>query len=196
MPRLSKKAKEQALSDIATEIASCRVCKKGKQGLPVPGEGNADADIVFLGEAPGKEEAKTGRPFIGRAGKVLRGNIIEILKLDPLDVYITSPVKYFPPYGRPTSQDIIHGKKHLFAQLAVIQPKLVVLMGSVACEAVLGESVKISQVHGTIVEKDSIRYYITYHPAAILHAPQTRPFLIEDFKKLKKLVVKQNKAKT
>jgi uracil-DNA glycosylase len=74
-PRL--KRKQQALQDIAEEIAKCRVCKKDKVGLPVPGEGNPDADIVFLGEAPGKNEAKTGRPFIGRAGKLLRELIKE-----------------------------------------------------------------------------------------------------------------------
>lgn len=191
MPKLSLKAKEKALADIAEEISKCRVCKKNKLGLAVPGEGSADADLVFLGEAPGKEEAKTGRPFIGRAGKVLRGLIGEVLKLEPLDVYITSPVKYFPPYGRPTEADIKHGRKHLADQLAIIQPKLVVLMGSVACEAVLEEKVKVSKVHGQVIEKEGIRYYLTYHPAAVLHSPPSRPFLVADFKQLGKLLKKK-----
>jgi uracil-DNA glycosylase len=191
MPKLSLKAKEKMLAEIAVEIQQCRTCKKNKLGLAVPGEGSANADLVFLGEAPGKEEAKTGKPFIGRAGKVLRGLIDEVLKLDSSDVYITSPVKYFPPYGRPTDADIKHGRKHLAEQLAIIQPKLVVLMGSVACEAILEQKIKISEVHGQVLEREGIHYYITYHPAAVLHAPLSRPYLIEDFKKLKRLLKKK-----
>jgi uracil-DNA glycosylase len=190
MPKASLKTKQKELNKIAEEIAACRTCKRGKLGLPVPGEGSADADIVFLGEAPGKEEAKTGRPFIGRAGKVLRGLIKEVLKLDEEDVFITSPVKYFPPYGRPTEADIKHGRKYLDRQLSIIQPKLVVLMGSVACEAMLEQKVKVSEVHGQVIKKEGINYYITYHPAAVLHAPLTRPALIADFKKLKRLLKK------
>ena len=183
-----KTKKQLALDEITAEISKCRICKKGKQGLPVPGEGSANAKIVFVGEAPGKEEAKTGRPFIGRAGKVLRGLIENTLKLDPMDVYITSPVKYFPPYGRPTTEDIVHARKHFYKQLEIIKPKIVVLLGSVAAEAVLDEKIKVTQVHGSIIEKDGIKYFLTYHPAAVLHAPLSRPNLEADFKKLKRLV--------
>jgi uracil-DNA glycosylase len=180
--------KQQALDEVALEISKCRTCKKGKEGLPVPGEGSANAKIVFVGEAPGKEEAKTGKPFIGRAGKVLRGLIENTLKLDPLDVYITSPVKYFPPYGRPTTADIVHARKHFYKQLEIIKPKVVVLLGSVAAEAVLDEKIKVTEVHGSIREKDGVKYFLTYHPAAVLHAPLSRPNLEADFKKLKRLV--------
>src|SRR5437762_582030 len=105
--------KQKALDEIAKEIEKCEVCKVGKTGVAVPGEGNPDADIVFIGEAPGKTEAKTGKPFVGRSGQLLRSLIREIGLDDVKDVFITSPVKYLPLRGTPTPQDIAHGRVHL-----------------------------------------------------------------------------------
>lgn len=179
-----RKRKTAALDKIAAEIAVCRTCRRRKTGLAVPGEGNPDAEIVFLGEAPGKNEAKTGRPFIGRAGKLLRG-LINKSGLREEDVYITSPVKYLPKHITPTPAEIAHGRHHLLEQLAVIQPKYVVLLGRTACFAMLGEFPEISKVHGTALERDGYTYVITYHPAAPLHSPKLRPELENDFRKLK-----------
>lgn len=179
--------KSKALEKIAEEIRCCRTCKRGKIGVAVPGEGNPDADIVFLGEAPGKEEAKCGRPFVGRAGKILRALIADA-GLKDADVYITSPVKYLPKYVTPKPADIAHGRKHLQKQLAIIKPKIVVLLGNTACQAMLGEKFAIALVHGTMIERDNLRYLICYHPAAQLHQPRVRPLLIQDFKKLKKML--------
>jgi uracil-DNA glycosylase family 4 len=186
--KLSRKAKTIALEKIDEEIRKCRICKKDKIGIAVPGEGNPDARIVFIGEAPGKKEAVTGKPFIGLAGKVLRTNIKEILGLDDQDVYITSPVKYLPKSGRPTPKEIEHGKIHLFKQLDVIQPDVIVLMGNVAAIAVLGENVKIAKRHGEIITREGRKYFIAFHPAAVLHNPNNRPLLTKDFKKLKKML--------
>src|SRR5437870_9883966 len=105
--------KQQALDKIAEEIEHCEICKAEKSGVAVPGEGNPDADIVFIGEAPGKQEAKTGKPFIGPAGKVLR-SLLESIGIHDEDVYITSPVKYLPIYVTPKQSDIEHGRIHLF----------------------------------------------------------------------------------
>src|ERR1700685_3374875 len=100
--------KQKELDRLAREIENCKICKIGKNGKAVPGEGNPDAKIAFIGEAPGKQEAVIGRPFIGRSGQLLRSLIREIgLKED--EVYITSPVKYLPERGTPTSEDIAHG---------------------------------------------------------------------------------------
>src|SRR5205814_7925733 len=106
---------------IVDEIVTCPICPVGKSGKAVPGEGNPDADIVFIGEAPGKQEAASGRPFIGRSGQLLRNLIRSIGLDDEKDVYITSPVKYLPDRGTPTSQDIAHGRIHLMKQFEVIQ---------------------------------------------------------------------------
>src|SRR5512143_3045616 len=122
-------SKNRHLNRIAREIAACRVCQKDCTGLPVPGEGSPDARIVFIGEAPGKEEAKTGRPFIGRSGKLLREMIHEI-GIDEAKVFITSPVHYLPSAGTPTKEMIIHGREHLLEQLSIIKPDIVVLLGN------------------------------------------------------------------
>ena len=181
--------KQQELDNIAKEIEKCEECKVGKQGKAVPGEGNPDADIVFIGEAPGKTEAQTGRPFVGRSGQLLRGLIREIGLDDRNDVYITSPVKYLPDGGTPTSTDIAHGRVHLTGQLAIIQPKFVVLLGRVAAEGVLQKKVFVIKERGQVIEeRDGIKYFLTYHPAAALRFPvKFKPALKEDFKLVKQL---------
>lgn len=191
--------KTKELEAIASEIERCEICKAGKTGRAVPGEGNPDADIVFIGEAPGKTEAKTGRPFIGRSGQLLRSLIREIGLDDEKDVYITSPVKYLPLRGTPTPQDIAHGRIHLMKQLDIIQPKLVVLLGRVAAEGVLQRKVAVVKERGHVIEERSgpsrlgsprrrIKYFLTYHPAAALRFPvKFKPTLKEDFSLLKKL---------
>jgi uracil-DNA glycosylase len=184
---MTTKQKTAALEEIAAEIRACQVCKRGKVGVAVPGEGSSNADIVFIGEAPGKKEAETGRPFVGRAGKLLRGLLAEIGIKDE-DVYITSPVKYLPKYITPKPADIAHGRKHLNQQLAIINPKVIVLMGNVAAQAVLEEKFPIAQVHGKIIKRDGRSYFLSYHPAAPLYSPKLRAVIKKDFQKLKKLV--------
>jgi len=181
------KDKQKALNKIAKEIENCIICREGKIGVAVPGEGNPDADIVFIGEAPGKQEAASGRPFIGRSGKVLRA-LIQEAGLKEQDVFITSPVKYLPEYVTPTLADIEHGRTHLYKQFAVIKPKVVVLLGNTAAIAVLEQKFSIAKDHGKVIERDSITYLITYHPAAPLYNPPIKKDLIKDFKKLKKII--------
>lgn len=181
------KRKQVALDAIAQEITHCRVCRRNAVGKAVPGEGNPSANVVFIGEAPGRQEAATGRPFVGRAGKILRGFIQEI-GLREEDVYITSPVKFLPKQVTPTPAEVAHGRIHLFQQFDVIRPKIVVLLGRVASFAVLGRAVALSEEHGSVIEKDERRYFITYHPAAMLHSQKAKEPLREDFLKLKRLV--------
>lgn len=172
---------------IAGEIEACALCREGKVGLAVAGEGNPYAEIAFIGEAPGKEEAKVGRPFIGRSGRFLRSAIREI-GLEEKEVFITSPVKYLPRRGTPTKADIVHGRRHLLRQLAVIGPKIIVLLGGVAALAVLDREVAVSQEHGKIVKEEDRTCLITFHPAAAMRFPKIREAFFEDFKKLKGLI--------
>lgn len=184
--------KQQALELVNKEIKTCTICPINKSGKPVVGEGNPDADIVFVGEAPGKQEAVSGRPFIGRSGQLLRSLIREI-DLKEENIYITSPVKYLPngsdgtPGGTPTPADIAHGRLHLMKQLDVIKPKIVVLLGRVAAEGVLQKKVAVATEHGKVIEeKDGIKYFLTIHPAAALRfAKKYKPLLQEDFLKIK-----------
>ena len=179
--------KQQQLDAIAKDIETCRLCKKDSSGKAVPGEGNPDAKIVFLGEAPGRKEAATGRPFIGRSGQLLRG-LIRDTGLQESEVYITSPVKYLPDRGTPSKKQIAHGRTHLAKQLAVIQPKIIVLLGKTAVTAMLDRSAAILKEHGSIQKQDGKIYLVTLHPAAVLRFPKYAPLLRADFRKLKSYV--------
>jgi DNA polymerase len=187
MTTISLKSKQLKLAKISREIIQCKICQKDKIGMAVPGEGNADADIIFLGEAPGKKEALTGHPFIGPAGKVLRG-LIKQVGLKDENVFITSPVKYLPKYVTPTGEDVAHGRIHLDRQIKVIEPKIIVLMGRIAALAMLKKDIQVAKVHGTIIKQDGLKYLITYHPAAQLYSPKIKKELIKDFKELKKII--------
>lgn len=179
--------KKQALEKIAAEIRACRLCKKGGLGKAVPGEGNPDARIIFIGEAPGSEEAKIGRPFIGRSGKFLR-EMIRKTGLDEAEVFITSPVHYLPSRGTPSKEMIIHGRKHLREQLSVIKPELAVLLGNTACIAMLDRKIEISKMHGAVVENDGRKYFITFHPAYAMRFPDGKRRFLRDFSELKKII--------
>lgn len=180
-------SKQKLLEAIALQIEKCRTCKLHKSGKAVPGEGNPNASIIFLGEAPGRKEADTGRPFVGRSGQLLRSLIREVgLKAE--DVFITSPVKYLPDYGTPTKEDIAHGKIHLEKQIEVINPKIIVLLGKVASYAVLGRTVAVLKEHGTIIQEGSRQYFLTLHPAAAIRFQKFKKILLKDFNKLKELL--------
>ena len=180
-------SKEKKLQEIAREIENCKVCKVGKHGKAVPGEGNANADILFVGEAPGRTEAETGRPFVGRSGKLLR-KLINESGLNEEEVYITSPVKYLPDYITPKPSDIEHGFIHFGKQIDIINPKVIVLLGRVACLAVLKQNISVVLRHGEILEENGRKYFITVHPAAALRFTKMKTILVEDFKALKKLM--------
>lgn len=179
--------KQKELDKIAKEIENCPICKLNKSGKAVPGEGNADADIMFVGEAPGRTEAATGRPFIGRSGKLLRSTINSI-GLNEDKVYITSPVKYLPDYITPTSEDIKHGKTHFDKQVKVINPKIVVLLGRVAAEAVLERKISVVAEHGKVLHENGRNIFITVHPAAALRFKKMKVTFLEDLQKLKTLI--------
>ncbi len=178
--------KAKALQEIAQEIDKCAVCRAGKVGVAVPGEGNPDADIMFIGEAPGRNESVQGRPFIGRSGQLLRSAIRDIGRTEE-EVFITSPVKFLPEYVTPTDEDIAHGMTHLSKQIEVIDPTVLVLLGRVAVQGVLGEKVMISKLHGEIVKRDGRSYFISYHPAAAIRFQKFRQVFLDDFMKLKEV---------
>lgn len=182
------KAKLQKLRLITEAIGKCEVCKESKIGLAVPGEGNPDGKLVFIGEAPGRKEAATGRPFIGRSGQLLRKMIREILALDDIkDVFITSPVKYLPKHGTPRPSEIAHGRIHLLDQLNIIEPEIIVLMGNVAIRGVLNEELPVKSNHGKVIESNGKKYFLTLHPAAGIRFPQLKALIEDDFHKLSAL---------
>lgn len=179
--------KLKELGEITKEIEKCRICRLNKSGKAVPGEGNPVAKVVFIGEAPGKTEAETGRPFVGRSGKLLR-KMINDVGLRENDVYISSPVKYLPDYGTPKAADIRHGKIHLQKQLEIINPDLIVLLGNTAAKAMLNNQISLLKDHGNLIMQKQKKYYLTLHPAAAIRFQKFKKLLLEDFQKLKNLI--------
>ncbi len=178
------------LKKIAAEIAHCAECKKDSIGKMVFGEGDPNAKVMFVGEAPGKEEAKTGRPFIGRSGKYLRSLIRNILKLKEENVYITSPVKYLPKQGTPSKKQIDTARPFFIKQLTIIKPKVIVLLGKTAVSAVLNQDIPILKQHGRLIDKNNKIYFITLHPAAAIRFAKFRATIANDFDALKKILPK------
>jgi uracil-DNA glycosylase family 4 len=146
----------------------------------VMGEGNPDAEVVFIGEAPGATEDKLGRPFVGAAGKFL-DEMLASIKLGRADVYITNIVKYRPPGNRdPLPEEVAAFKPYLLEQLAVIKPKLIVFLGRHATNVFLPE-LKISQAHGRAFRRAGKVYMPLYHPAAALYNGGMREEHLSDF---------------
>jgi uracil-DNA glycosylase len=150
----------------------------------VPGEGNPDADVMLVGEAPGGSEDKQGRPFVGRAGKLLDQLLAEA-GLAREDVYITNVVKARPPGNRdPRAGEVAHHMPWLEAELALVQPRLVVPLGRHAL-AHFSDDAKITEVHGTELTEKGRSLFPMYHPAAALRGAGLRDVLFEDARALK-----------
>jgi uracil-DNA glycosylase family 4 len=149
----------------------------------VPGEGSETAEVMIVGEAPGKSEDEQGRPFVGRAGRFL-DELLGEAGLRREDVYITNVVKARPPNNRdPNKAEVEHWMPVLEEQLALISPRLVVALGRHALAHFAPEA-KISEVHGTLLIERDRALFPMYHPAAALHAQKLRETLLEDARKL------------
>ena len=165
---------------------------------PVIGEGDPDAEVMFIGEAPGVQEAKTGKPFIGRAGKLL-DSLLDSINLNREDVYITNIVKDRPPSNRtPLVGEIKTYAPYLLEQIKIIQPKIIATLGRLAMNFILktydhpqGDK-KIGELHGEILEAQTsngkIRIIPLYHPAAVFYNRNLEQTLKKDFQKLKLLL--------
>jgi len=185
--------KEEALSQLAADIVKNNVCPELAQSAKqlVMGDGNVDADVLFIGEAPGKKEDESGVPFVGAAGKFLDEMLAEA-NLKRVDVYITNIVKYRPPNNRdPLPEEKEEFNPYLDKQLEIIEPKIVVTLGRHSMEHFL-PGMKISEVHGQPKRKKGIVYLPLYHPAAALYNGGLRQTLIDDFKKIPIILQKIN----
>ncbi|HUC20220.1 MAG TPA: uracil-DNA glycosylase [Candidatus Polarisedimenticolaceae bacterium] len=174
--------KQQQLDRLAQEILDKNTTPElaATATQLVMGEVNLDADVVFIGEAPGANEDKLGRPFVGAAGKFL-DEMLHSIGFQRSDVYITNIVKYRPPGNRdPLPEEIAAFKPFLFRQLAIIQPQLVVFLGRHSMSVFLPQ-LKISQVHGRAFRRAGQVYMPLYHPAAALYNGGMRAELLDDF---------------
>jgi DNA polymerase len=179
--------------NLEENIKKCRGCLlRGTCANVVPGEGNPAAEIMFIGEAPGAEEDKQGRPFVGAAGKFLN-EMIGTIGLKREDVFIANVLKCRPPGNRdPMPEEVAACWPWLLEQIKTIKPKLIVLLGRHAMERFLPNQ-KISKIHGTAVRRElpgvgKQVFYALYHPAAALYQGSLREVLIKDFKKIPKVL--------
>ncbi len=175
------------LEKVNQEIRNCKKCPLGEaRKNAVPGEGPIGAEIMIIGQAPGVEEDKAGRPFVGRAGKFLN-YLLKLVKIKRERVFITSPIKCFPPQNRkPKKEEIKACLPYLKKQIEIINPQKFILLGEVAF-SVFFLNKKLSDSRGKWIKKGGKEYFPTYHPAAGMRFPKIRKALEKDFKKIKNL---------
>lgn len=168
------------------DIEECDKCplRKGCKNV-VPGEGYPLADVMLIGEGPGAEEDKTGRPFVGRAGELL-SQMLHDNGIERLETYICNVVKCRPPGNRtPTPEEAEACKPYLRAQVALVRPKIIMLLGTTAGRATLGNDYRVSRDRGQWVYRKGVWMMGTYHPAALLRDESLKQVAREDFRAMR-----------
>ena len=195
MPQ-AQRSKELRLGELEEQIVASNIAPELAASAKrlVMGEGDADADVIFIGEAPGAKEDELGRPFVGAAGKFL-DEMLASINLDRESVYISNIVKYRPPGNRdPKPEEIEAFKPFLKQQIEIIQPKLIVFLGRHSMNVFLPE-LRISEAHGRAFKRDGNVYMPLYHPAAALYNGGMRKTLLEDFAGIPRLLKKIDQEK-
>ena len=187
---------EKKLKKIKEQVTECTNCELSQTRTnSVPGKGNFRSDVIFVGEAPGKNEDVKGEPFIGIAGKKLSG-ALENAGISREQVYITNIVKCRPPKNRvPTITERDTCKNYLEKEIEIIKPKIICILGNTAFKSLL-DGKQIIKFRGKIVKKDNQLYFLTIHPAATIYNQKLISVLKKDMKKLFKLIEEiKNKKK-
>ena len=186
---------KQKLEIIKQNVIECTKCDLSKTRTnSVPGKGNFHSNVIFVGEAPGKNEDKNGEPFIGIAGKKL-SIALEGAGVSREEVYITNIVKCRPPKNRvPTAIEKGTCQEYLKQEIAIIKPKIICILGNTAFNSLLGGS-EITKFRGKLVRKENQLYFLTVHPAATIYNQKLIPVLKKDMVKLFNLIIelKNNK---
>ncbi len=183
--------KQAKLDSIAEKIISrqCGLAIAKSCINPVPGDGDPDSKLMFVGEAPGAQEDKVGRPFVGASGKFL-DEMLESIGLSRDKVFVTNIVKFRPPENRdPTAEEIKICLPYLLAQIKVIQPQLIIFLGRHSMNVFLPE-LKISEAHGNLYRRSGMVFLPLYHPAAALYNGGMRSTLLEDFAQIPAILQK------
>jgi DNA polymerase len=196
--------KRKALNEIAEDVRNLNESplydyRRENGYQPVIGEGDPDADIMFVGEAPGAQEAKTGRPFVGNAGKIL-DRLLDSVELERGDVYITNVVKDRPPDNRdPTAEEIRLYAPFLRRQIEIVQPRVIATLGRFAMDFFLREfdlpeqGQRIGDLHGQVLEAEAaygdVALVPLYHPAATFYNRSLEDVLEEDFRVLTRFII-------
>src|SRR6478736_10135124 len=192
-PRTAAERRE-ALKQVLTQARSCQRCPElaATRRSVVFGAGNADADLMFVGEAPGASEDEQGLPFVGRAGKLL-GQLLEEIGLQREDVFIANTLKCRPPGNRdPQPIEIENCREYLLSQVELIEPSVICSLGNFSTKLLRADTTGISRLHGQaetrIIGARAVRLYPLFHPAAALYTPSMLETLRADFQRLPKLL--------
>ena len=173
------------LETIASEARICTKCRLAKTRTQVVwGTGNPNADLMFIGEAPGRDEDLKGEPFVGRAGQLLT-DIIKAMKLSREDVYIANVIKCRPPENRnPEPDELEMCRPYIRTQVELIRPRVIVTLGKFALQSLTGKASAVSAARGQWTDYGGIRVMPTYHPAYLLRTPSAKRDVWDDMKKV------------
>ncbi len=178
--------KREMLDEFYESMKDCRKCRLAStRNNLVFGDGNPDAGIMFVGEAPGGDEDIQGLPFVGRAGKLLT-RIIGAIDLKREDVYIANIIKCRPPRNRdPEPDEVAFCEPYLKKQIEIIQPTIICALGRIAGQTLLKTKMTMAKMRGGIFSYNGTKLLVTYHPAALLRNPQLKKLTWEDVKLLR-----------
>lgn len=172
--------------ELESECAACMKCGLGKTRTNIVIErGSRTAPLMLIGEGPGEQEDKQGKPFVGAAGKLL-DLLLSALMFDEEDYYICNVVKCRPPGNRaPTDDEALNCLPWLRNQTALVRPRIIVCMGATAMKYIIDKNAKISQIRGQWIERKGYWIMPTFHPAALLRDASKKPLMFEDMKKVR-----------
>ena len=196
-PRKQNESKQKKLIKLKEEINSIEDCKlKNNASKIVFADGNIQSSIMIVGEGPGQKEDELGKPFVGDAGNLLN-KMLRAINIERKKVYITNVVNYRPPNNRkPEQSEINRYSKYLKEHISIIDPKILILMGSTAMEALFGINKRISKERGqwkeVIIKQKNYKTIVTFHPAYLLRKPDQKKFSWEDLKIIRKEINQQN----
>lgn len=189
VPVKKDNAKDEKLGVLRKDLQSCKECKLGitRTNL-VFGEGDKDAVLMFIGEAPGRDEDLQGKPFVGRAGQMLT-KIIEAMGLSREQVYIANVLKCRPPENRnPMPDEIDACEKNFLRQIEIIKPKVICALGKFSAQTLLKTETPISALRGNFYDYHGIKLMPTYHPAYLLRNPSEKKVVWQDVQKIMKYI--------
>ncbi len=184
----------EALQQAVKNCTQCELCHSRKQ--TVFGVGPADADIMFIGEAPGASEDRQGEPFVGRAGQLLT-RMLHAFDIERQDVFITNVLKCRPPLNRdPSGEEVAQCSTYLQHQVAMVQPKLLIALGRVSARYLLGVTAPLRQLRGRKLTYGSLKIpvIVTYHPAYLLRNPRDKNKVFQDLQNAMKILKTSEKS--
>jgi len=178
------------IEELKKIVLNCHLCELSKSRTNVVfGEGNTNAKLMFVGEAPGANEDLQGRPFVGRAGELLTKMIENVLYIKRSSVYIANIVKCRPPNNRtPTLSEALTCRPYLLKQIEIIKPKIIVALGSTAYRYLTNDNTPITKVRGHIIDINGYKLIPTYHPSYLLRNPSAKKEAYIDMLKVKELL--------